>query len=138
MSFYIFLVGLVLAAIYFGQVFGLMIFCDNCRDFKEAKQYVYLIPLLKISLFVAFIKDCICEKRLGWLPSYIAMGDKSVMILCTIVELLPDLQRERQKQRQRAKVKSMQRAPKVAVWNFAKAVLFETHEDCVAYNMQMM
>lgn len=134
MSYYIFLIVLLLATVYFGQVLGLMIYCENCRDFKEAKQYVYLIPLLKITLFIAFTKDCIREKKLGWIPSYIAIGDKSVMILCTIVELLPELKRERQ----RAKVKSMQRKPQMSVWNFAKSVLFETRDDCMAYNMQMM
>lgn len=134
MSFYFFLVLLLLATVYFGQVLGLMIYCDNCRDFKEAKRYVYLIPLLKITLFIAFVRDCIRDKKLGWLLSYIAIGDKSVMILCTIVELLPELQRERK----RAKVKSMQRTPQMAVWNFAKSVLFETRDDCIAYNMQMM
>lgn len=134
MIFYIFLFVLLLICLYLGQVFGLMIYCDNCKEFHEAKRYVYIIPLLKIVLWVPLIKDCIKSRQWKMLGFYILMGDKSVMILCTIVELLPELHR----QQQRAMVRNMQRQQKSSIVRFARSVLFETHEDCVAYNVKFM
>lgn len=134
MNFYIFLFLLLLMCMYLGQVFGLMIHCDNCREFKDAKRYVYFVPILKIILLLFFVKDCIQKKEWKFLFTYFAIGDKSILILCTIVELLPEINRERQ----RAKLKKTQRSLKNSLFNFVKFLLLETREDCAAYNIKFM
>lgn len=134
MSFYVLLSVLLMVCLYCGQVFGLMIYCDNCSDFKDAKRYVFLIPFLKIALFIAYAKDCVEEKRWKDLLRYISIGDKSVLIICSIVELLPELCKEQKK----AKVREIRRKPKVSILSLAKIVLFETQQDCATYNFRYM
>ena len=142
MSFYIFLGILTLICLYLGQVFGLMVYCDNCSDFKDAKSFVYIIPILRITILLSVACECIRERKWRLLFSYIMLGDKSVMILCAIIEALPELYKERKEavanKQRKAIVKRYWRVPRWSIMELAKSVFSESREDCWAYNVKFM
>lgn len=120
------------AVLYFGQVVGLWILCENSYSLKEVKKYAYMVPIIKVVMVVECIKDCIKEKSVRWLIAYLFMKDKNVVIICTLADLLPELH----KIDQRKKVKKMQRRQRsvsVSVWKS----LFGNDEDVFSYGYQV-
>jgi len=77
MIFYVFLFFLLLVCVYLGQVFGLMIHCELCDEFKDTKRYLYLIPFLRIILFFYCIKKCHTEKDWDFLWTYLLCREKT-------------------------------------------------------------
>lgn len=105
MTFYVILVVLFLLCLYVGQVLGLLIHCENCGYFKGAKRYVHLVPILKVGILVPCVKDCIKEKSIKWLIAYLLTSDKNILIMCGIVELLPELERAKVKKERKKPVR---------------------------------
>ena len=133
MTYYVALVVLLLLCFYLGQVFGLLIHCDNCSDFQEVRRYVYLVPFLKIALAIHAARQLAKDRAWKLLVSYFLGGDKSILILDAMVETLPELQKENQ----RSKIRNIQRRPKVLPLNTLKSILFET-QDRVTADFQYM
>lgn len=131
MEFYVFLFALAIGSVYFGQVLGLLIHCDNCKDFKGVKKYAFFVPIFSVLFFFLYLERCAKEKEWKKLFQYILLGDKSILIMCSIVEVLPELQREQQ----RAKVRNLQRKRKVSFADLAKSVLADAHHDCARYSL---
>lgn len=142
MSFYVFLGILTLICLYLGQVFGLMIYCDNCSEFKDAKKFVYIVPVLRTTILFSVVSECVRERKWKLLYSYIMLGDKSVMILCAIIEALPELRKELEGvntyKKRKAIVKRPWQIPRWSIMELVKSVFSESREDCWAYNVKFM
>lgn len=105
MIIYFIFFALLILCLYCGQVLGLMIHCDNCGDFNLVKKYVFLVPLLKLALFFPCLHDCIHEKNLKALWFYLFSGRMSMVILCVMVDLLPEWKKQQEQNRIRRFVK---------------------------------
>jgi len=133
MIFYFSLAILLIFVLYCGQVIGMLIYCENCSELKEAKAYVYLVPIVKVAMIVPCINDCFKEKKIRWLITYLMLEDKNVMILCAIVDMLPELR----KIEQRSKVRRMQKhRARVSPMKVLKSLLF-TDNDFFTYGVQI-
>ena len=104
MMWYVVLIICLLVCVYWGQVLGLMIQCDNCTVLNEGKKYVYMIPFLRVIMFISFLYDSICNKEWKRFLMYAFYSGKNVMLLCAIIDLLPELQRIRRKQEMKKRI----------------------------------
>ena len=124
MTFYVLLLILFLMCWYFGQVFGLMIHCDNCVDFKPVKRYVYLVPVLRVMMLGLCLADCFKEKNIKMFFAYIFCSEINIMILCAMLEMEPELQ----KIRQRSNMRRIRRRQAPSPLTTVKSILFETQD----------
>ena len=83
----ILLIVLCPICIYLGHVLGLMAYCDNCNELKHAKKYTWFVPIVKIVLSTMYFLSCIKKGQWSKLWWYFRFGGKSILILCTIVEI---------------------------------------------------
>lgn len=130
MSFYVMLCMFLILCFYLGQVMGMMIHCDNCSDFKGLKKYVHMIPFLRVALFFVCLYECIRDKDWKFFVAYMFTSGKNVMIMCAMVETLPELQRIEQRKALRRELST---SPIVAL----KSILFDT-QSLIGCKTQIM
>ena len=129
---YVFFAVLLMVVFYLGQVIGLMIHCELCSDFRELKRYLYAVPFIRIAMFFFCLYDCIKDRNLKLFIAYIFCPDKNIMIICSLVECLPEL-KKLQSQRKRRVRRELQTSP----LDTLRAVLFGT-QDIFESGFQVM
>ena len=133
MSFYVILFVLFLCVLYFGKVLGLILFCENCSDFKTVKKRVHLVPILETILVFVFAYECIKEKNLKQFVSFLLFSEKCILILIAMAELEPKLQASHKTKPVRNKRKSVIIPTLASI----KSVLFDA-QDHFEYRYQYM
>ena len=130
MSFYILLFVFLLLCLYLGQVTGMMIHCDNCSDFKGLNKYVYMVPLLRVALFFVYLYECIRDNELKFFVAYMFTPGKNIIIMCAMVEVLPELQ---SLERKKALKRKLSPSPIMMI----KSILFDT-QNIIGFRTQIM
>jgi hypothetical protein len=84
---------------YIGRILGLLILVERLPDLKQIKKYVYFVPLLQVILFFYYTIKLACNKSWAELRGFIAIGDKSLITLYTILEVMPMIEKEEQRKK---------------------------------------
>lgn len=102
------LVVLLIILCYCGEIFGLLMQCEQIKSLHKMKRFVWLIPFLKYGFALDSLKKGRILDKIRFLVNYLRMKQKNFVFMYCMAVCLEELQKEGMHQKTKRKTKEEQ------------------------------